>query len=335
MAGSSSFQSVGVVGAGAWGTALAQLCASNGVATRLWAREDEVVEAINASHVNAYFLSGVALSPNILATRELAVIAKCEAVLFVAPAQFARAILTDLSTFDIEKKPFALCSKGIETATGAFMTDVLREVVPQIIPAVLSGPSFASDVARGLPTAVTLACEDPALGRTWAATIAAPHFRPYLSTDLIGAELGGAVKNVLAIAAGIVVGRELGESARASVIARGFAEFQRLGHALGAKTETMSGLSGLGDLVLTASSPQSRNMSLGVELGKGRELNAILSERHTVAEGVATASALRQLAAEHGIEMPISAGIAEVVTGKKSVDRLISELLNRPIKSEA
>lgn len=214
------------------------------------------------------------------------------------------------------------------------MTEVISAVWPEAQPAVLSGPSFARDVARGQPTAVTLACADEALGAKWLATIGAPHFRPYLSDDLTGAELGGAVKNVLAIAAGVVEGRGLGESARAALIARGFAEFQRLGVALGAKRETMAGLSGLGDLILTASSPQSRNMSLGIELGKGRSLEDVLGERNTVSEGVATADAISSLAQKAGVDAPICAAVSDLVNGRKSVDQIIAALMARPFKSE-
>jgi glycerol-3-phosphate dehydrogenase (NAD(P)+) len=227
-----------------------------------------------------------------------------------------------------------LCSKGIERATGKMLTEVLSEVWPEASPAVLSGPSFARDVAEGLPTAVTLAAADAALGARWMATFSAPHFRPYLSDDLIGAELGGAVKNVLAIAAGAVQGRGLGDSARAALIARGFAEFTRLGVAMGAKAETMAGLSGLGDLILTATSPQSRNMSLGIELGKGRSLDAVLGEPTAVTEGVATAPAVVAMAKRAGVDMPICAAVADLVSGARGLDEIIAALLARPLKTE-
>jgi glycerol-3-phosphate dehydrogenase (NAD(P)+) len=215
------------------------------------------------------------------------------------------------------------------------MTEVMAAVWPEAVPAVLSGPSFARDVAMGMPTAVTLACADAEIGARWVATVGAPHFRPYLSGDLTGAELGGAVKNVLAIAAGVVQGRGLGESARAALISRGFAEFQRLGIALGAEAQTMAGLSGLGDLILTASSPQSRNMSLGIELGKGRPLGEILSERNSVSEGVATAGAIHGLALKAGVEAPVCEAVADLVSGTKSVDEIIAALMARPFKTEA
>ncbi|MEZ5894012.1 MAG: NAD(P)H-dependent glycerol-3-phosphate dehydrogenase [Parvularculaceae bacterium] len=331
-----AFATVGVIGGGAWGTALASLCAGNGVATTLWAREAEVVRAVNERSENTVFLPGVTLPKSLKAADSLGMAADCEAILFVVPAQFARPVLKELRAFSKPPaKPVALCSKGVERTTGMLMTEVLAEVWPEAKPAVLSGPSFAKDVALGLPTAVTLACADADLGARWVATVGAPHFRPYLSSDLIGAELGGAVKNVLAIAAGAVAGKGLGESARAALIARGFAEFQRLGVALGAKAETMAGLSGLGDLILTASSPQSRNMSLGLELGKGRALAEVLNERNSVSEGVASADAVLALAQKAGVETPICAAVADLVGGTKSIDQIIAALLARPFKSEA
>ncbi len=329
------FSSVAVIGGGAWGTALANLCATNGIATTLWAREAAVAEAINKTHENSEFLTGVPLAPALKATNDLGMAASSDAILFVVPAQFARPVFGQLKGLARPKIPVALCSKGIERDTGLLMTQAIEEVWPEAAPAVLSGPSFARDVAKGMPTAVTLACADQTLGERWISTIGAPHFRPYLSHDLIGAELGGAVKNVLAIAAGTVEGKGLGESARAALIARGFAEFQRLGVALGAQAQTMVGLSGLGDLILTASSPQSRNMSLGLELGKGRALEEILAERNSVSEGVASAAAVTNLAAKAGVEMPICAAVSALVGGAETIDKIIADLLARPFKSEA
>lgn len=328
------FERLFVLGGGAWGTALAALCAGNGVKTAIWAREDEVVSSINAGRGNNAFLPGVALPATLTATRELAMARDADAILFVVPAQHARAILPELKIHASLHAPIALCSKGIEIATGLLLTEVLGEIWPEARPAVLSGPSFARDVATGKPTAVTLACADPALGPRWMATISARHFRPYLSDDLVGAELGGAVKNVLAIAAGVVTGLELGDSARAALITRGFAEVMRLGVAIGAKRETLHGLSGLGDLILTAGSAQSRNMSLGVELGRGRALSDILGERNTVSEGVATASAVVKLADTAGVEMPICRAVAELVSERKTVSQVLEDLLSRPLKGE-
>ncbi|NNE40542.1 MAG: NAD(P)-dependent glycerol-3-phosphate dehydrogenase [Marinicaulis sp.] len=334
MNGAAPFDTISVIGGGAWGTALASLCAANGRTTLLWAREPSVVESINAKHENIDYLPGIPLSADLSATGDLKEAAKCEAALFVVPSQFARSVLVELQTLSVADLPIALCSKGIEQSSGLLMIDVLRAVWPDARSAVLSGPSFAADVARGLPTAVTLACQDDDLCSRWAASIGAAQFRPYLSRDLIGAELGGAVKNVLAIAAGVVDGKGLGESARAALIARGFAEFQRLGVAMGADRQTMAGLSGLGDLILTASSPQSRNMSLGRELGKGRKLESIIGERNSVAEGVATAPALLKMAKKYGIDMPIASAVAALTTGAVSVDDAIKSLLTRPITKE-
>jgi len=328
------FRSIAVIGGGAWGTALAHLCAQNNVETVLWAREREVADAVNQRRENEAFLPGVILCERLQATNELSAAGAREAFLFVVPVQHSRAVLAELRHFAAKGAPVALCSKGVERATGLLMSEMLNEVWPDAKTAVLSGPSFAADVVRGLPTAVTLASADPALGRRWIATIGARHFRPYLADDVVGAELGGAVKNVLAIAAGAVAGRGLGESARAALIARGFAEFQRLGVALGARAQTLAGLSGLGDLILTASSPQSRNFSLGVALGEGRALQDILSERNSVSEGVASAAAVTALAKKAGVEAPICAAVAALVGGERSVDEIIEELLARPFKEE-
>lgn len=329
-----AFHSVAVIGGGAWGTALAALAAGNGVDTLLWALEPETAEAINGRRENPLFLPGVSLPETLRATSELTATAGRDAYLFVSPAQYARPVLETLRDIAPPKSPLALCSKGIERSTGKMLTDVLAESWPDARAAVLSGPSFARDVAIGMPTAVTLAAADPELGGRWMATLGAPHFRPYLSDDLIGAELGGAVKNVLAIAAGAVEGRGLGDSARAALIARGFAEFQRLGLAMGAKPETMAGLSGLGDLILTATSRQSRNMSLGLELGRGRSIDAVLAERRAVTEGVATAPAVLRMAKEAGVDMPICAAVADLVSSARGLDAIISALLARPLKSE-
>jgi glycerol-3-phosphate dehydrogenase (NAD(P)+) len=322
-----------VVGAGAWGTALAHLAAGNGVDTLIWAREPAVAASINDRAENEVFLPGARLHPALKATSDLAALAGCEAVAFVAPAQFARALFGPLRAI-LGAAPVALCSKGIEQATGQLMTDVLAEAWPEASPAVLSGPSFAADVAKGLPTAVTLAAARREEGERWIGALGAPHFRPYLSDDLIGAELGGAAKNVLAIAAGAVDGKGLGASARAALIARGFAEFQRLGLALGARRETMAGLSGLGDLILTATSEQSRNFSLGAALGRGRPLADILRERNSIAEGVATAPALVRMARAAGVEAPVAEAVADLVSGARDLDAIIAALLARPFKRE-
>jgi glycerol-3-phosphate dehydrogenase (NAD(P)+) len=327
-------QTIAVIGAGAWGTALAQSAASAGRDVVLWAREPDVCEAINTARENTAFLKGVRLNERIRATSTLADAAACDAALLVTPAQHARKTLEALAPDLPDGFPVVLCAKGFEQGSLALMTDVLRQSVPGARPAVLSGPSFAIDVARGLPTAVTLACEDEALGEALMAAIGSPAFRPYLSDDLIGAEAGGAVKNVLAIAAGIVEGKGLGKSAHAALIARGFAEMCRLGEALGGRRETLAGLCGLGDLVLTCSSPQSRNMSCGLALGRGEALADIMAARNAVTEGVATAPAVVALAKKHGVDMPICAAVDAVLSGTLSVDRAIEALLARPFKPE-
>ncbi|MES2033368.1 MAG: NAD(P)H-dependent glycerol-3-phosphate dehydrogenase [Pseudomonadota bacterium] len=324
----------GVIGGGAWGTALAQVCARAGLAVTLQAREAEVVEAINARHENPAFLPGVALDEVIDATTELADLAPCDFILAVAPAQHLRSTLTALAPHVRDGIPILLCAKGVEQGTLSLMTEVLAQTMPDAAPAVLSGPSFAGEVARGLPTAVTLACPDEDLGRALAAAIATPTFRPYLAADMIGAEAGGAIKNVLAIACGIVEGKGLGRSAHAALITRGFAEMTRVAEALGGEAETVAGLCGLGDLVLTCSSPQSRNMSVGLALGAGQTLEEALAGKLTVAEGVASAPAVRALARRLGVETPICEAIASILAGESGVDEAILALLSRPLTTE-
>jgi len=326
---------VGVVGGGAWGTALAQVCARAGGEVVVWAREAEVVEAINARHENALFLPGFALDPAIRATGDLAGLAGRDLLLVVTPAQHLRATLKGLAPHVRAGLPVALCSKGVEQGTLKLMTEVLAEALPQAAPAVLSGPSFAAEVARGLPTAVTLACPDPVVGRALVDAVALPTFRPYLAADMIGAEVGGSVKNVLAIACGIVEGRGLGRSAHAALITRGFAEMTRLAVALGGQAETVAGLCGLGDLVLTCSSAQSRNMSVGLALGRGETLAAALAGKLSVAEGVASAPAVVALAANVGVETPICEAVDAVLAGRADVDTAINALLSRPLRIEA
>jgi glycerol-3-phosphate dehydrogenase (NAD(P)+) len=327
-------KTAGVIGGGAWGTALAQVCARAGLEPLLWARETEVVEAVNGRHENALFLPGVALEPNVRATGDLAELADSDLVLAVAPAQHLRAALSAFAPSVRDGLPILLCAKGVEQGSLKLMTQVLAETVPQARPAVLSGPSFAGEVARGLPTAVTLACPDEALGWSLVEAIATPTFRPYLATDMIGAEAGGAVKNVLAIACGIVEGRGLGRSAHAALITRGFSELTRLAVALGGQAETVAGLCGLGDLVLTCSSPQSRNMSVGLALGRGETLEAALSGKLSVAEGVASAPAVRQLARKLGVDTPICEATAAILAGEVGVDEAIRGLLARPLREE-
>jgi glycerol-3-phosphate dehydrogenase (NAD(P)+) len=294
----------------------------------------EVVEAINARNENPTFLPGVTLDPVIDATTELADLSPCDFILAVAPAQYLRSTLAALAPHVRAGVPILLCAKGVEQGTLCLMTEVLAQTIPDAAPAVLSGPSFAGEVARGLPTAVTLACLDEDLGRALAEAIATPTFRPYLAPDMIGAEAGGAIKNVLAIACGIVEGKGLGRSAHAALITRGFAEMTRVAEALGGQAETVAGLCGLGDLVLTCSSPQSRNMSVGLALGGGQTIDQALAGKLTVAEGVASAPAVRALARRLGVETPICEAVAAILAGEVGVDDAILGLLSRPLKSE-
>lgn len=318
----------GVIGAGAWGTALARTLAGNGTVT-LWAREAEVVSAINETRENRVFLPGIPLPAGISATTSLADLASCTIILVVVPAQHLRSVLASAAI--PAATPLVLCAKGIEAGSHALMVDVARASVPNPI-AILSGPSFAAEVARGLPCAITLACADAALGQRLIAAMARPTFRLYQSDDVVGAEIGGAVKNVLAIACGVVEGAGLGLNARAALIARGFAEMSRFGIARGARAETLAGLSGLGDLVLTCSSQNSRNFRLGVGLGHGRPLAELLAGP-AVAEGAATAAVLVEAARAAQVEMPISGAVAALLDGAP-VRETISALLARPMKAE-
>ena len=327
-------RTAGVIGAGAWGTALAQVCARAGLDTTLWAREAEVVEAIRERRENTLFLPGVELHESLTVTSDFAALAGCDLILAVPPAQHMRSTLTAFAPHSRPGQPIVLCSKGVERGTLKLMAEVLAETLPGAVPAVLSGPSFAGEVSRGLPAAVTLACPDEPVGRAVAEAIATPTFRPYLVDDVIGAETGGALKNVLAIACGISEGMELGRSAHAALITRGFAEMQRVGEAMGARAETVSGLCGLGDLVLTCSSPQSRNMSVGLALGRGQTLAEALSGKLSVAEGVESAPAVRELAAKLGVETPICEVVAAILAGELAVQDALMALLSRPLKTE-
>ena len=327
----SQIRKIGVVGGGAWGTALAQVAACGGEETLLWAREPEVSESINGRHENALFLPGVTLSESLRATPDLADLAACDALLIVTPAQHTRAVLARI---DAAGKPLVLCSKGIEDATGQLMHEVAHEAQPHCSLAVLSGPTFAHEVAAGRPAAVTLAAEDAATGEALVRRLARPFFRPYLSGDVAGAEVGGAVKNVLAIACGVVDGRGLGLNARAALISRGFAEMTRFGLAKGARPETLAGLAGLGDLVLTCSSTNSRNFSLGKGIGEGASAADLLADRRTVAEGAYTAPVLKRAADALGVDMPIVAAVCALLAGEVTVDDVMERLLSRPLRPE-
>lgn len=322
---------VGVIGAGAWGTALAQMLASDGREVLLWAREAALVEEINTVRRNSVYLPSAELAPSIRATDALGDLSTCATVLAVTPAQHLGKVLESLPQ---PPRDLVLCSKGIEAGTGRLMNEVAVAAAPESETAVLSGPTFAHEVAAGLPTAVTLACSGgEAQWDRIAPVIARPSFRPYYTDDVTGAEIGGAVKNVLAIACGVVDGLQLGQNARAALIARGYAEMLRFGEALGARAETLAGLCGLGDLVLTCSSTSSRNFSLGKALGEGQSAEALMADRRTVAEGAHTAPVLTELAARHGVAMPIAAAVYRLLGGAPARD-IVTELLSRPLRAE-
>lgn len=334
MGNNHTFQRIGIVGAGGWGTALALVARRAGRDAVIWAHEPEVVDDINRKHANPLFLPGVALDPSIRATTDPAEAADADAVLLTTPAQFVRGLARRLAPLWRAGAPALICAKGIEQNTGALMSEVVADELPGAAIAVLSGPTFASEVARNLPTAVTLAARDERLADALARAIGTPRFRAYTATDIVGAEIGGAVKNVIAIACGIVEGRKLGDNARAALITRGLAEIIRLARAKGGEARTLMGLSGLGDLTLTCNAVQSRNFSLGVALGRDRPLKAILAERTTVAEGVFSASSVMALAGRLGIEMPISAAVDAVLNRGADLDSAIAGLLARPVGTE-
>ena len=327
-----SMERLAVIGGGAWGTALAQVAAAGGRETLLWAIEDDVVAAINKIHENPVYLKGIKLSKSIRATSNFSDLSNVDAWLVVTPAQHMRAVL---SRSPCPNMPLILCSKGIEDSSGKMLHQVARDVCPTSPVAVLSGPTFAHEVAAGLPTAVTLACDDLALAEQLRDRIALPMFRTYLTDDVAGAEVGGAVKNVLAIACGVVEGRGLGQNARAALIARGFAEMTRFGLAMGARRETLAGLSGLGDLVLTCSSTSSRNFSLGKAIGEGRDAASLMEDRRTVAEGTFTAPVLKRVADAAGVDMPIVAAVDALLKGQASVEKVLEALMARPPRAEA
>ncbi len=326
---------ISIIGGGAWGTALAMAASRAGSAVCIQAREPEVVEAINGSHENSVFLPGHRLDSAIVAVNDpQQAIDGADAILLVTPAQHVRAMMTVLQPVINRDQSLAICAKGIEQRTSALLSEIVKEEAPDVSPMVLSGPTFAAEVAGQSPTAVTLATSDPGNGRLLANAIGTPYFRIYLSDDIIGAQIGGAVKNVLAIACGIVQGRNMGDNTRAALITRGLAEIVRLGKAKGAKAETLMGLSGLGDLTLTCSATQSRNFSLGMALGKGQSLAEILGARNSVAEGVFSASSVVSLANRLAVELPICQAVDNLLNRGTDIDQEITDLLNRPFTAE-
>ena len=322
-----TIERLGVIGGGAWGTALAQVAAGSGRETLLWALETEVAQSVNSDHENRLYLPGVRLSPVIRCTNDLADLDSCDAWLVVTPAQHMRAVLESAPHAG---KPLVLCSKGIEERSGELLHHVAASVCPESPIAVISGPTFAHEVAAALPTAVTLACEDWDIGEALRERIGLPTFRIYLTDDVTGAEIGGAVKNVLAIACGVVEGRHLGQNARAALIARGFAEMARFGLAHGARVETLTGMAGLGDLVLTCTSTSSRNFSLGKAIAEGASVAELMSDRRTVAEGAFTAPVLRRIADERGIDMPIVTAVDDLLAGRRDLVEVLEALRTRP-----
>jgi len=323
-----------VIGAGAWGTALAMVARRAGRSVILQAHEPEIAAQINASHENPY-LPGVTLDPAIAATADLgAAISGADAAILVAPAQFMRPVTQAIAKVGNFKAPVLICAKGIENGTCKLMTEVVAETLPAAPQAVLSGPTFAIEVAKEIPSAVTLASDNGKLAEQFIQAIGTPRFRPYRSEDPIGAEVGGAVKNILAIACGIVQGRGMGDNTRAALITRGLAEIVRLGLAKGAQAETLMGLCGIGDLTLTCNALQSRNFSLGVALGQGRPLAEILGERKAVTEGVFSARAVIELAGRLGVDMPICTAVNAIVNHGKDIDKMIESLLARPFTKE-
>ena len=326
---------IGVLGAGAWGTALAATAARAGRQVIIQAHEAEVADAINRDHVNPLYLPDVMLDPAIRATTDPVEAVAADAVLAVVPAQHMRSVLRQTAQFWRRGVPAIICAKGVEHGTCALMSEVVEATLPQAIVAVLSGPSFAIEVAREMPTAVTLACADAAARDVLPQALGTTGFRIYSSDDVIGAELGGAVKNVLAIACGIVAGRGMGDNARAALITRGLAEMARLAAAMGARPETLTGLSGVGDLVLTCSALQSRNFSLGAALGRGERLTDVLSARTSVAEGVYSAAAVTEMARREGVVMPICFAVDSVLNEGADLDAAIAGLLARPFRPEA
>lgn len=327
---------ISVIGGGAWGSALAQVCSYDNREVRLWCREEALAAEINTSHSNQAYLGDIPLNSSIKATSDLKTALKSQILLMVTPAQALRSILETMKPDIRADHILVLCSKGVEKGSKKLMSEVAGDILPEMPVAILSGPNFAKEIARGQPAATTLACADAKIGKTLQNLIATPYFRPYLSDDVTGAQIAGAFKNVIAIACGISHGLKLGESARASLVTRGLAEISRLGVSMGAKPETFMGLSGVGDLMLTCSSKQSRNFSLGLALSKGETLESLMSKSgSSLSEGVHTAYAALDLAEKHGIEMPISSAVYNCLHAGLSLDDAMKDMLNRKMKDES
>lgn len=331
----SVFETISVIGAGAWGTALAMNAARAGRKVVLWGRNREAMGAMAEKRENIRYLPGIRLDPAIQITTDIAETADADAVLLVVPAQTVSEVVRALC---LRRQPVAICAKGLERRTDRRLSTVIGEALPECPVAALSGPNFAREVALGLPAAATLACPDEKLGRSLASAMSHDHFRLYWTDDLIGVEIGGAIKNVLAIAAGMVAGRGLGENAKAALITRGLAELTRLGEALGARRETLMGLSGLGDLLLSAGSPTSRNMAFGMRIGEGADPAGLQRKPSALVEGVATSAAVIRLAkrsAQGGCPLPICEAVAAILAGTLDVDQAMEMLMNRPLRAES
>lgn len=326
---------IGVIGAGAWGSALAHALSAGGKDVTLWAREENVAASLRDSRENSVFLPGVKLDSKMKVSSDLSQVSKdCDILLIVTPAQHVRATLEAMKKDLSPEKPIVICAKGIELESGKLLSEIAQEVLPSSPVAFLTGPSFASEIARGMPSAVTIASENADLRRDLQEDIGVKHFRPYASDDIIGTQLGGAIKNVIAIACGIVMGKKLGESARAALMTRGIAEIARLAVAMNGKRDTLLGMCGVGDLALTCTSMQSRNFSLGFALGEGKSLEEILKTRNSVTEGVYTAKATLALAKKNAVDMPITEAVSKMLSGESSIKEAIEDMLNRPFKYE-
>ena len=328
-------QKIAIIGGGAWGSALAQTMANAGRDVIIWAREPEVVSSINEKHENELYLPGIPLNKSIKATDSLTEAAQSDALLLCTPAQHVRSTLQSLKADIAEGKPCIICSKGVEVETGYLMSEIMDEVVPGATYAILTGPTFAAEIARGLPSAVTVATHDKDVGAELVEALTNKTLRIYTTDDVLGTQIGGAVKNVVAIACGIIEGKGLGESARAALVTRGLAEMARLASAMGAKKETLMGMCGFGDMMLTCNSMQSRNFSLGVALGQGKKIDDILADRKSVTEGIFTAKALMVMARNQAVDMPIAAAVHACVNESADVDEMIEQMMERPAKKEA
>ncbi len=329
------YNHLGVVGSGAWGTALAVALGANFDKTTLIAREEEVCYDINNKRMNQMYLKDIVLDPTPYATSDIAALNTCDMIIFVTPSQFFRETLSNAKPYISKDVPILIASKGIEIETGKLLSNVLEEVYPDLETyGILTGPTFAKDVVIHKPSAITLALNHEKKSDEILEKLATRTFRPYLSFDVIGAQVGAAIKNVLAIGCGIVVGKNLGENAKAAIITRGITEILTINKLLGGKSETVMGLSGIGDIVLTCTSTTSRNFSLGHSLGQGTSLEEHMENKNSIAEGYYTAKAMKELSQKLGVELPIIDSIYNMLYQHEPVEIVIEQLLSRPLKTE-